>query len=134
MTEETAEAEEPQDSFGVCAVHDTFTEITCEACQTELTLRGAALDQIMAANGDALDKLKAQGAQLDPASLLNIRLDTLITMIMPEIRHRYIFEMNFHKQISQVIDGLQKEVTKSKLLSGVAQMPNKPNRAQRRRN
>lgn len=137
MTEATEESNIPsedEDPFNTCIAHPVASEDDCELCSEEMLRRQTVLEQLMQDNTVRLDKLAKVGIRIDPMSLLGMRMDVFIQMVLPEIRHRFMFEMRFHQEMQKVVENMEKESAKARLTMGVPNLGGnmQPNRAQRR--
>lgn len=106
-----------QDPYDSCVLHPTISDDDCETCQAEMLRRQDSLEKVMAANTLRLNKMATQGVGIDKNDLTSVRLDTFITMVVPDIRQRFIFEQTFHAQVTEIIGQMEKAMTTSKLLA-----------------
>ena len=111
--------EEEEDPFGTCFIHVTIEDDDCDICKSEMEKRIAALQTTLNDNDQRLKKLNAEGFGIDIPSLLGLRLDTFIKMVVPSERMRHIFETTFHAQITEIITEMERKSRNAKLTAGV---------------
>jgi hypothetical protein len=80
------------------------------------------LAEVKAANGLQVRQIAAQGGRLDLASILKIRLETMIDAVFADPSDRLRFEMFFESRMAPALEQTQREVAKAKL----AQPPGPP--------
>lgn len=77
--------------------------------------------QLHRGNVRLMNELQGMGMSIDPASIVNARLEMLIDMIYPETsEERWVFEKKFETEINTNLETAIVEARKMVLLNGVA--------------
>jgi hypothetical protein len=93
-----------------------------EAQRQHLSPLRQELDLLIEANKAGLTELARQGAQVDPAGLLSLRIDTLAELVLSE-PGMLQFQLRFERKVSQVIEEIRGQVRKAQLAAGAQVSP-----------
>lgn len=103
--------------FTECVAHQTSTDPDCDYCQAHLAQILAQYQAVVEENIELEKRLLAQGAQLNPASALGLRLDTLIAMLFQDPRARATFDLAFIGRYHDMLVEAGHQVTRAKLMA-----------------
>jgi hypothetical protein len=65
-------------------------------------------------NNDAFKALHKMGVQINPAGILEARLEMLITHLIPEPIERLKFEVEWHEHVKQVLDNTREDAERQR--------------------
>jgi hypothetical protein len=74
-------------------------------------------ERLIAENKTALANLARQGAQIDPASLLNLRIDTLAELVLSE-PGMLQFRLRFEQRVAEAINEIRAQLRTAQLAAG----------------
>lgn len=106
-----------------CVVHPVSFDDTCEFCETELSKKLARYKQISSITERKVKELNAYGGRIDTNSLVEMKLDMLISVLFREPdgkKQRTNFELVYASEVLGVVESALAEIMKARLLQGNA--------------
>lgn len=90
----------------------------------QLAADTAELEGLNTANKARLQALSRQGVQIDPASVLSLRIDTLAQMVFGEDSPRLIeYKLSVQRQLAEALRELEGEVRKAQFAAAGQMTP-----------
>lgn len=114
--------DDPHADVAVCTTHapPSALEESCADCVAEFNERNEINAKIGRKVLDIVNNLQAQGTPPPPWMQTDIRLNTLIEMLL-DPRGRVVFEATSGVRMHEALKGVQQQVTRSKLAGGNSQ-------------
>ena len=81
------------------------------------------LDRLTEANKAGFAELAAMGAQVDPAGLLNLRIEILAELVLGNGPGMVQFRLRFERKVAEVLEDLRGQVRQARLAAGRAVSP-----------
>jgi hypothetical protein len=103
-----------------CVVHTQHWDDDCEMCVSSRDEVTAAIQKMITGNHQAMKTLAAEGAQVDPHSLVSARLEQLIAMLLNG-KQRAVLDYRFHSQVAANLEQMRSQVNRAKLTSPLIQ-------------
>lgn len=77
------------------------------------------LSELQATNAQKMEAVQRSGARIDPSSMLFQRISMLTDFLLPmETEDRLRFELTFEQSLAEMLEKIEGEVRKARLLQG----------------
>lgn len=81
------------------------------------------VDQLVEANKAGFAEIAAMGAQVDPASLIHLRIEILAELVFGTGPGMIQFRLRFERKVAEVLEDLRGQIRKAQLAAGAQASP-----------
>jgi hypothetical protein len=93
-----------------CPVHPVKTDEDCEACDHEITQRGAIIDQMKARATETMKGLAQYDVQIPPHVMQELRMDVLLDSLIRDQRQQLQFEGEVGRRMIMTLKNIHEQV------------------------